>query len=669
MVIYTVFQAEDCRPETDPIEPTLNHTSISTLPHHTKVDDDDDLTSVDIVIVGGGVAGLYCAYKLLQKDCSKTLMVIEQSDELGGRLQSDIIEFSACDLPVDEDDVTGYHHCWVKEEEGGMRFSSDKNVMPKLWSLIHELKNKAPVPEDPTFKIVPFQMKPNNGCNSNRYSFNGHNFTEWYSKENPIVWSELFKLEEDELKKSPGDIGNEMYKRVMEHNCDKLLYYLENRNSNWGRTQLDLLLTQDSPGTKEKIDFANLVQNPSYWQWVRTHFTWCVEGEDFLLCKFSMTALMVEMGYSSGCIQMLTHAVGFICLTLTPGNAGVVLQMLVTNNNTHPDLKCFKYGFSVLINKLMDRITTFIVEQKSDKDSWRMKGTTVTNVSTVPYRQIGYKIDLKSRDGKKLKSIKAKTVILAIAHDSFVDLFTQKYFYNDISSNALPIPSAAYNSVTGVRMVKINLFFDREWWNEGLVQIIGQPKRNLYGPNTTNLDLGSVYPFYSFSCPEDVMQGGRPAALTIYCDESNARFWSDLQRIGLLFKSELQTKYKDMQAASRPLVKEARRQLAILFEYKEVPEPVLTTFKDWNGAFGENKDVNCRKYNGYAIHQWKLDVDDKKMTQEMVQPFGEKQRIYCCNEAWSDFQGWVEGSLTSADLVLDAIKKRTNPDLIPFPNA
>ncbi|MDG2052427.1 MAG: hypothetical protein P8J69_01435 [Flavobacteriaceae bacterium] len=29
------------------------------------------------------------------------------------------------------------------------------------------------------------------------------------------------------------------------------------------------------------------------------------------------------------------------------------------------------------------------------------------------------------------------------------------------------------------------------------------------------------------------------------------------------------------------------------------------------------------------------------------------ENIYICNEAWSDMQGWVNGSLRSADLVLN----------------
>ena len=86
--------------------------------------------------------------------------MIEQSDKLGGRLKSDVIDFN----PSSADE----HHSCVKEEEGGMRFSADEHVMPRLWKLIKDLDFKE---EKDGGDIIPFLMTPNGGINSNRNSF------------------------------------------------------------------------------------------------------------------------------------------------------------------------------------------------------------------------------------------------------------------------------------------------------------------------------------------------------------------------------------------------------------------------------------------------------------------------------------------------------------------
>ncbi|MEO6935158.1 MAG: hypothetical protein ABI171_07420 [Collimonas sp.] len=50
------------------------------------------------------------------------------------------------------------------------------------------------------------------------------------------------------------------------------------------------------------------------------------------------------------------------------------------------------------------------------------------------------------------------------------------------------------------------------------------------------------------------------------------------------------------------------------------------------------------------------------MKQRIIQPLGQ-QPLYICGEAYSDAQGWVEGALQTADMMLakfglEALKKR-----------
>lgn len=70
--------------------------------------------TVDDLIVGAGVSGLYCAWRLLKQDPNRKIAIVERLNGTGGRLDTDIIRI---------DDALGNGAVTVREEEGGMRFN------------------------------------------------------------------------------------------------------------------------------------------------------------------------------------------------------------------------------------------------------------------------------------------------------------------------------------------------------------------------------------------------------------------------------------------------------------------------------------------------------------------------------------------------------------------
>lgn len=77
---------------------------------------------LDIAVVGGGVSGAYCAWRLQQEDGGARIALFEYSDRIGGRLYT-------VTLP-------GLAH--VKAEVGGMRYIPDEHIM--VASLVNHLK-------------------------------------------------------------------------------------------------------------------------------------------------------------------------------------------------------------------------------------------------------------------------------------------------------------------------------------------------------------------------------------------------------------------------------------------------------------------------------------------------------------------------------------------------
>ena len=109
--------------------------------------------SADIIIVGAGVAGLYCAWRLMEQDPSRKIVVVDRLNRTGGRLDTDLVKIHGAD---GEDAI-------VRDEEGGMRFNYG---MKELMALNGSLN----LCDD----IVPFLMSPLTGDpNNNRFYVRG----------------------------------------------------------------------------------------------------------------------------------------------------------------------------------------------------------------------------------------------------------------------------------------------------------------------------------------------------------------------------------------------------------------------------------------------------------------------------------------------------------------
>ena len=48
--------------------------------------------NAEVLIVGAGAAGLYCAYRLLKEGKSKDVVIVERLNRIGGRLDTDLIK-------------------------------------------------------------------------------------------------------------------------------------------------------------------------------------------------------------------------------------------------------------------------------------------------------------------------------------------------------------------------------------------------------------------------------------------------------------------------------------------------------------------------------------------------------------------------------------------------
>lgn len=562
------------------------------------------MENYDVAIIGGGIAGLYCAKKLREKGV-ESIIILEKLDRWGGRLNTDEIKIG--------DRV-------IKDEKGAMRLtykdpdSKPKSNMPLLSRLIKDMGMES--------DVVPFHMRPQPNpdssvtevinCNSNY--FKGRYFSSWYAEQNPAMWKQMFNLETKEEFKSADAIIVDVYHRLLEKNKKKVVSYFELL----GRGHIaDVIMQQnDIPLLQEHED-----QN--YWTFFRNEFEWPLGLKMTKLRDYTLSTLLRTMGYSHGCLQMIVKS----DKSYSDRNAGRVIQAIKIFQILSKDLCQLKNGWSSLVNAVKSEL----------KESKKVELLNDCKVNSIQEDGEGFILEAFSRD----KKIKANHVVMAIPPIAVKALFASSGCKLDFHGAYKPVMRLCDVNV-GCHVTKIILYFKDDWWNK-CKDII------LYGPNSTDLPCGYIYPVYAFcrrkkckGCHECALDGPNPSALTIYCESERADLWRKIQRLGHRFDSPLQRENRNLMPASESLVWEAMSELKEIFNVEEVPYPILTSYSSWNGE-GDH---------GYGYHFWNVGVDDKNL--EVTRPVKEKN-LYICNEAWSSYQGFVEGSLKSAENVVDRI--------------
>ncbi len=570
--------------------------------------------SADVVVVGAGMAGLFASWRLLNETNCQNLVIIDGANRTGGRLDSDLVHFANGNT--------------VKEEEGGMRFTFE--YMDNLMALFCKLG----IAKD----IVPFPM--NSGGNNRRY-FRGESFNVSDSEaDNHAIWSELYNLKTSEKGINPSAMIDTVYNRILAAN----------------------------PEFTKKWDINKLT--PEYWQALRLDCYWQGTG----LNQWSLWNIFMDMGYSNESVTLLYRLTGFNGTFLSRMNAGEAFQLL-KDFPADPQFKTLKEGFSTLPNALVDQIGREKIFLKT-----RLENIEINDDVNAGKK---YKLFYRQTDhqGKTTDSvIEANKIILAMPRLALEKLFVKANIFNRLEEDESCSLWDTLSTSTNQPLLKINLYYDKAWWDKDKTAF---PTVE-FGPSFSDLPTGSIYPFYSldneltaaleaqrlakkydikFSTQQqkkiNTINNGKydkPAALTIYCDHLNINFWSALQNTGLEFNSDMQKESNESQpktvyAASQAVVNQATTFFKEVFNTSYIPEPVFTSARIWQGS--TTFDVKDSEQFGYGVHQWGIGADDREVIARLAQPFGDEQTIFTCNEAYSDYQGWVEGALRSTNVMLE----------------
>jgi monoamine oxidase len=202
-------------------------------------------------------------------------------------------------------------------------------------------------------------------------------------------------------------------------------------------------------------------------------------------------------------------------------------------------------------------------------------------------------------------------------------------------------------SVTPRPLFKVFTTYKEPWWLPAGVKA---------GRTTTDLPVRQTYYW-----PKDdgsPAMGGRSMLMASYDDGLNIGFWDGFRpRHGIRWKvgkesvdmAWFQAAQKDPDPdckewydnrAPAAMVAEIQRQIAMIHDLKFVPKVQDATFKDW----GDDPV-------GGGWNSWNIGVQSPVVKERILKPA--EAPVYICGEAYSDAQGWVEGAIQTADMMLE----------------
>jgi len=336
----------------------------------------------------------------------------------------------------------------------------------------------------------------------------------------------------------------------------------------------------------------------------------------------------VLMRVLSGEAYQLAIAAGGYETTLSNWNAADAIPWFLSDFGVDPEYQGFQQGFQQVPLTLAERVAA-------------AGGALHCNRCLTGFDRDGDAITLRFQDGG---TVTAGAAILAMPRRSLDLLVPHSPILQD------PDTTQLIASVTPRPLFKLFTTYLEPWWLPAGVK---------KGRTTTDLPIRQTY--YWPRINGKPARKGRAMLMASYDDGLNIGFWDGFRpKRGQIWCGPLDPSSTtldwfeptrreadpasiawDQYQAPAAMVAEVQRQLAEIHGLQYVPDPEEASFKDWgDDPFG----------GGW--NSWNIGVKSWEVKEAILQPVSAVP-VYVCGEAYSDAQGWVEGALQTADLMLE----------------
>jgi monoamine oxidase len=525
---------------------------------------------VDIAIVGGGVSGVYSAWKLQKKHPNKKIVVFEGSDHIGGRLLSVI--------PPGIPNMVA--------ELGGMRIL--ENTQKLIVKLIDDLNAELPKSR----KIKKYDFPVNEPQN--------------------IAYLRGVYLRLSDFSTNPDKVP---YK----------LSYLERGNINNiivnAIEQIVPGITVSTLTTEERLEMtakATFDDVPLY-KWGFWNVLYRVmSGEAYQFC-------MDSGGYDSIMVNW---------------NAADAIPWFLADFGIKPKYKGFTNGFQQVPIELGNFF---------EKEGGEIRLN--ARLNSFEWRDNHFELIVNG------ETIIADKLILAMprrALELLEPTCPKLQEINDLIKSVTPRP-----------LFKLFTTYANPWWlSAGYTMPDGTYLPVQAGRTVTDLPVRQTY-YWPLKTGKPALSGPG-MLLASYDDGSNIGFWDGLRpqrkrswqeghahtlpedpftdEDKTVEENGLLNQTWDQYKAPRRVVSEMARQLRQIHNLDYTPFVRNASFRDW----GEDPF-------GGGWNSWNIGVKSAEVRDKITHPI-EDCPLYICGEAYSDSQGWVEGALQTADIMLSKFK-------------
>jgi monoamine oxidase len=544
---------------------------------------------VDVAVIGGGMSGLYTAWRLLEARRFEKVAVYEASGRIGGRL------------------LTLHYEGGMRAELGGMRFLPGQ---PMVWNLTSELK----------LKKIPFAV---DGPHL-RWLLRG--------KHMPLgdvaAANERYDVRRDERGKSPGDL--------IAGAIDQVLGTAENKRA------IEKALEE----AHHHYPDAKFPEDRVVWDLAKPHLKY----KGVPLWNVGFWNVLLDI-LSNEAFQFATDAMGYFSLTSNQ-NAAEAMQGFML------DFAGAKYstlagGYSALPEKLEAEVR-------------KAGGQVHTHMRALAIDRQGegvFRVQFGDPDGTRTGSVDADHVVLAMPRHALEQIGPGGLF-NPRSDRLRHLLA----SVTAIPAFKLFLLYPERWWEK-----LGIER----GRSVCDLPIRQTYYFH----PDQASSDPRGLVMASYDDAQAVGYWKGMEeprevRERPAARRKLQQAFahfhgtfsglsedeqvlpENLYEAPPAMVARAQAQLAQLHSETgkpiEIPEPVLSAYADWSLApFG----------GGW--NWWEPERNVAEVMTEVQAPLGHQKGLYVTGSAYSGMQGWVEGALTTAEIVLQEQFELSWPKWLP----
>jgi monoamine oxidase len=613
------------------------------LSSHCWLAETNDHLDVDYLIVGAGASGLYCSIRLSEhRDHNrKKVLMIDAGERWGGRLATLKLPFSP-----------------YNAEMGGMRFLKNQKLMSSL-RLRYGIKAE-PLMRQHNFPIYSYFLRG--------YSLLG-------SAVNQVPLSLLrgYQPADDcEFKepKSPGEIIIDAIDKIMKK-CKDRFEHSNDHNYQRLQNEINVILHREA-----RIEINSLTSEQ--WRYFKEFAKYpAIPNDTIFLYKLGFYDLLQEVINDPETFRFVVDGLGYYSVVRDWNSADAIPWFLF-------DFSGEKYytpqdGMSCLTDKMALQFVENSVKNHP-QDNLNSDRLILLSTALQSIESDSEGLSCMAISADKTITIRAKKVILALPQKALLDL---KLGIGVKESERF---QKLCESVSRNALQKIHLWFRTAWWEEEpSIKLAGQEKvrpDDVEVPSGirsfTDLPFRQIYLFSSKSnLRHKVAKPGfekfeNVGMIMVYCDFSAARYWRSLnsdfdptnpdstpfmdESIKDLWEKDQDLKdllreYGATTLLARRLEQNLRyfRRLRALLQRLEsgkskksrARDLLYVAFKDWSDP---------PFYAGW--HTWKAGEMSRLVKEQIVKPFAD-MNIYVCGEAFSSDQGWTEGALKSAAMLLD----------------